>query len=74
MPKHERPGYTRLEVFLPPELVAAMDKAAGPRNRTAWLARVIADATGYKLPELPGPGRPPKAKCDDPPKPKGRKK
>jgi len=75
MPSIERPGVRRLELWVPPELLKAIDAAAGDRNRTAWCLRALAAAAGVDVVMPPGPGRPQKVKpAADQPKPRKRRK
>lgn len=70
MPKHERVGYERLELFIPLHLIAAVQKAAGKGSVTAWVCGVLAKATGveYTPPKAGRPKKPTPA-----PKPRRRK-
>lgn len=75
MPSIERPGVRRLELWVPPELLTAIDAAAGDRNRNAWCIRVLAAAAGVEVEMPPAPGRPKKVKpAAEPKATKGRGK
>lgn len=58
---NERQGYRRIEIEVPAELLAAIEAAAGPGRRNAWVARVLARAAKVPLPAerlAPRRGRP----------------
>lgn len=74
MPSIERPGVRRLELWVPPALLKAIDAAAGDRNRNAWCLRALAAAAGVEVVMPPAPGRPKKVKPAAEPKPRKRRK
>jgi hypothetical protein len=72
VPKFDRPDYRRLELWVPPELWAAL-LAKAPRNRTAFALKALAKALGvaYTPPPM---GRRPKPLPDAAPAPRPRRK
>lgn len=57
----QRKGCERVEVQMPPELLAAVDARAAGEPRNVWILRVLAKAAGVKLPAdqlTPRRGRP----------------
>jgi hypothetical protein len=72
MPKHSRPDVQRVDLYLPPELVAAIDGKAGAGGRNAWIAMTLARAAGVRLRAAqlsPRRGRPPKKSPQPSPQP-----
>lgn len=67
---NQRTGCERVEIQMPPELLAAIDSAAKTESRNAWILRTLAKAAGIKLaPDqiTPRRGRPRKPTSDKSP-------
>ncbi len=60
MPKFDRPEYDRMELFLPRELVRALQRATRGESTTAWVCALIAAKLGvpYTPPKRGRPAKP----------------
>ena len=64
MPNKLPAGYQRLTLDLPRELVEAIDREAGPRQRNAWVMRKLAALIGREA-SVRRPGRPARKASSD---------
>jgi hypothetical protein len=71
VPKHDRPKYERVDLYLPPALVEAARREAGDAGLTAWIGGLVASAAGVSYtppkrgrPAKPRPARKPRKEKD----------